>query len=246
VDVTGVACPIQVTQTGVEIAEHEIPRMAEEFVRTGIVMLRGFLPPVILDPLLKNLETASYEVRHEESGGRGRFGTTLKIPPTDPIISSFLFVLNRESLFEAVRKITGCEPLGNFVGRIHRTGPEGDQHIDWHNDVYDFRTVGLNINLSRQAFTGGSFLLRDQQKVLRREVAEWSPGDAFLFQIDTGWFHRLTPVTAGERTVGVGWFRTRPNWTSIALKSFRAGVVNLWTDDASPLAEIRKAKETPA
>ena len=245
-DVTVGASAIRVTQTGVEIADEEIPRMRDEFIGTGIVMLPGFLSSAVLSPLMKNLETAAYEERHEEAVTGRRFGTTLKIPPTDPVISSFLFVLNREPLFQVVQQITRCEPLGNFVGRIHRTSPDGERQIDWHDDVYDSRTVGLNINLSRESFSGGSFLLRDPEKVVRREVAQWSRGDAFLFQIDPGWLHRLPPVTSGERTVGVGWFRTRPSWSSIALKAFNSGIVNLWADDASPLAEAREITEARA
>jgi hypothetical protein len=223
---------IQVTQTGVEIAPEALGSLRAEYIETGIVMLPEFLAPPVLRALMKNLENAHYEEQHEVTGSGARFGTTLKIRSSDPVVTSFFFILNRPPLFDAVRAITGCEALGNYTGRIHRTTPGGDRHIDWHDDVYDFRTVGLNINLSRQSFQGGAFHLRDAEKCVRKEVDDWSAGDAFLFQISPGWQHRLTPVTAGERTVGVGWFRTRPSWEATTLSHFRSGVINRLAEDS--------------
>jgi hypothetical protein len=191
-------------------------------------MFPGFLTQPVLDPLMRSLETARFEEQHEVTLTGGRFGTTLKIPSSEPVITSFLFILNRPPLFDVVREITSCEVLGNYTGRIHRSTPGGEHHIDWHNDVYDYRAVGLNINLSRQPFQGGAFLLRDSSRGVRREVADdWSAGDAFLFQVSQGWQHRLTPVSSGERTVGVGWFRTRPDWASNTVAQFGAGVLSL-------------------
>jgi len=218
---------IQLTQTGIEASEADIAASRDEFSGTGCVMMRDFLAPPILRPLLSNLDQANYRETHEVSTKGRRFGTTMKIPASEPVLTVLYFVLNRQALFDIVEKITGCGHLGNYAGRIHRTCAGGDQHIDWHDDVYDFRMVGLNINLSRSPFRGGEFGLRDGNRQIRREISEWKAGDAFLFEVSPGWQHRVTPVTAGERTVGVGWFRTQPAWSSLTVSQFRGGVISL-------------------
>jgi hypothetical protein len=229
---------LAVTQTGVESAPAAISALRAEFAETGCAMLPGFLTPGILRPLLRNLGSARYEEKHEVGARGGRFGTTLKMPLSEPALASFCFILNRQPLFDLVREITGCQAPGNYIGRIHKT-TAGGEHIDWHDDVFDFREVGLNINLSALQFLGGKFLLRDREGSIRREIDVWSPGDAFLFQISSGWQHCVTPVTTGERTVGVGWFRTRPNWSLTRLSHFRSGVINLMAEPQPDLGASR-------
>lgn len=130
---------------------------------------------------------------------------------------SLHFMLNRPELFQLIGDIAASPKLANYLGRIHRTSAaDCDQHIDWHDDATDFRTVGLNINLSTEPFEGGAFMLRNERQVVTRVIADWKLGDAFLFRIGAGWQHRLTSVTKGERTVGVGWFRTEPSWEVLA------------------------------
>lgn len=220
--------PIRITQTGVEVDHRLVGSLRSEFAETGCAIFPGFLTPQVLEPLMRNLETARFEERHELTPAGACFGTTLKIPFSEPVMSSFLFILNRSPLFDVVREITSSEVLGNFIARIHRTTPDRERHIDWHDDVYKYRAVGLDINLSRQAFQGGEFLIRDSSRHVRREIGgEWVAGDAFLFQVSQGWQHRLAPVSFGERTVGVGWFRTRPARASNMVAQLGAGVSSL-------------------
>ncbi len=197
------------------IREGAISSLRDEFERTGIAMMPGFLSEPVLRSLLANLESASYYERDEISAKERVFGTTLFVPPDDPIIGAFLFVLNRPELFRAVTAITGCPAPRNFFGRLHQTSAGTGHQIDWHEDTIGARVLGLDINLSRYPVEGGSFQLRDSNRVFRREICDWAAGDAFLFRIAQGWQHRLTPVTAGSRTVGVGWFRTEPDWNEI-------------------------------
>jgi 2OG-Fe(II) oxygenase superfamily len=213
---------IIINQGGVEVHAEAILRLKEEFERTGIAMLPGFLSPLVLAPLLKNLETVPWEEKNEIKDNGEVFGTTLFVPLGVPLLTSLYFILNRALLFETVQNITNCSMPRNYFGRIHKTLADSAQHIDWHEDIRGSRILGLNINLSRSHFEGGVFQLRDSYGKVRREVQDWISGDAFLFRLDPKWQHRLTPVISGERTVGVGWFRTEPDWKD-AMMSFKSG-----------------------
>jgi hypothetical protein len=173
--------------------------------------------------LLKGASRADFRYKNEVSKISGRvFGTTKLVPSTDPLMIALHFVLNRPELFELVSEVSGVDMPGNFLGRVHRTEPSSDLHIDWHDDFIDGRVLGLNLNLSTEPFSGGLFQIRGPDRQTCGEVHFENPGDAFLFRIGDGWQHRLTPVEGGVRTVGVGWFRTGVDWHETTL----SGVYN--------------------
>jgi hypothetical protein len=215
---------IQLSQTEVLTNPDDFTILAGEFAETGVVALPGFLAPPILKHLLGWLEKAQFEVRDEVDKGRV-FGTTLFMPNTEPTLFLLHFILNRPALFRAVERIAGCPVLGNFLGRLHRTSAQPDQYIDWHDDAVDGRTLGITINLSAEPYSGGVFQMRDPNRKLCAEVGRAAPGDAFLFRIGGGWQHRLAPVESGHRTVGVGWFRTGPDWGEYVLNAARPSEV---------------------
>jgi hypothetical protein len=211
---------IQLTQTTLLAGQDDITRLAEEFARTGCALLPGFLAPQILRPLMDWIEASQFvltaEVSREEV-----FGTTLFVPQTERSIFLLHFALNRPALFKFGEQVAGCPGIANFRGRVHRTVSGTNQHIDWHDDAVEDRTLGLCINLSSERYSGGVLQIRDPERVIRAEIGQGVPGDAFLFRIDRGWQHRLAPVESGRRTVGVGWFRTRPDWREYALTPAR-------------------------
>jgi hypothetical protein len=211
---------IQLTQTAVLSDPTDIPRLAKEFEETGRVLLPDFLAPPILSHLLDWLNEAQFVEKHEIGHG-AVFGTTMFVPNSDRSWFLLHFILNRPKLFEIAAKVADCPRIANFTGRLHRTAAGADQHIDWHRDAEEARTLGLAINLSTEEYTGGIFQLRDQNQVMRAEVGRAKPGDAFLFRIDRKWQHRLTRVQSGRRTVAVGWFRTQPEWREFAVNTAR-------------------------
>jgi hypothetical protein len=208
---------IQLSQTDVLIDQDAIPKLAAEFAATGCVRLPGFLTPPILKPLLGWLETAQFVVRDEFEHSGQVVGTTLFVPGTERSLFLLHFILNRPALFRVVERISDCPRVANFTGRLHRTIAEPDHQIDWHNDAVDGRTLGIGINLSAEPYSGGTFQIRNPNREVCAEVGRAAPGDAYLFSIGRGWQHRLTPVDSGQRTVGVGWFRTGRDWREYAL-----------------------------
>lgn len=217
---------IQITQTAVVAQPGAFQDLRAQFDETGCASLPGLLSPAILKHVLKLIETGRFEVTNETHKGR-IFGTTFKMPSTEPTVTTLHFILNRLALFEMVERVVGCPRLGNFTCRIHRTVADTHQHIDWHDDWIQDRTVGLNINLSQQDYRGGQFQIRDPEGRVRSEIGRIAAGDAFLFRIGSGWQHRLTPVGSGERTVAVGWFRTQPDWNTLAIAQLRAKTLTI-------------------
>jgi 2OG-Fe(II) oxygenase superfamily len=212
---------IQLTQTSVLSDPEDIPRLNAEFAATGCARLPGFLAPPILKHLLIWLEQAQFEERNEVGHGEV-FGTTLFVPETDRSWFLLQFIMNKPALFDIVCRIGGCPRIGNFIGRLHRTTAASHQHIDWHHDAVEARTLGICINLSAEEYTGGVLQIRDADRQMRAEVSRAAAGDAFLFRIDADWQHRLTRVESGRRTVGVGWFRTEPEWRKQAWNTARS------------------------
>jgi hypothetical protein len=213
---------IQLCQTEVLADPDTISASAEEFAATGCARLPGFLTPPILKPLLEWVDTARFAEQNEVSSAGRVFGTTLLAPETERAVFLLHFILNRPALFRVVEQIGGCPRLASFLGRLHRTTAGADQHIEWHHDAVQMRTLGICINLSTCPYSGGVFQVRDPNLELCAEVGHATPGDAFLFRVSRSWEHRLTPVQSGFRTVGVGWFRTAPDWREFALDAARS------------------------
>lgn len=198
---------IQITPAGVSVSAGAEQRLGAELTDTGIALLPEFLGGPVLKRLLRQVESANFITRHEVTAENVIFGTTQFVPKTEPPMETIHFVLNQPPLLSVVQAALGCVPIYNFVGRVHRTREGSGEQIGWHRDTADYRLVGLNINLGIQEFSGGVFQIRGPEN-RQREVKHVRAGDAFLFQIDHVWQHRLTPVESGERTVAVGWFRS--------------------------------------
>ena len=207
---------IQLTQTELLQEPGDLPKLRNEYTDTGCAALPGFLAPPILRSLMRWIDLAKFEERHEVSARVGVFGTTLFVPESDPALFLLKFILNRPELFKFSQQVSCCDRIGNFIGRLHRTTAGSNQQIDWHHDVVDGRILGICINLSSEPYTGGVFQIRDPEHRVKASMERTAPGDAFLFRIDKGWEHRLTAVESGHRTVGVGWFRTGPEWSAYA------------------------------
>lgn len=220
---------LQILQNKIkEPDEKQMEQLRIEFAETCCVYLPGFVGTPILRQLIKKLETTVLLPKFE-SEGDDKFGQVLFVPTTQPIIFMFHLVMNNPSLFSLVETITDCPPIGNFRGRMHRSLPAKDHSIDWHGDNADGRLLGVTINLSAGKYLGGTFLLRNKHsgKILRK-ISDTNAGDAFIFSISPDLQHRLMPLSdsGGDRTVGVGWFRSSPDWQTFAKHYFRPTVNN--------------------
>jgi hypothetical protein len=202
--------------TNTFIDETRIESYRDEYIDTNCIFLPGFLPQATLNMLLKKLADIRFQTKFEMDD-RNKFGKLLLVPQNDPLLFIFQMLINNTALFSALEEITGCEPIGNFMGRIHRS-EEGEQHgIEWHGDNSDNRLLAMTLGLGTRDYTGGKLQIREtgsDQTI--REFGRLNAGDAIVFKIAPGLQHRLTVLETGQRTVGVGWFRSKPDFATFA------------------------------
>jgi hypothetical protein len=123
-------------------------------------------------------------------------------------------LLNNSDLFRFVERVTGCEAIGSFSGRIYRYLPDEDHYDQWHDDLTDSRLVALSLNLSPMSYRDGVLEIREaKSKRIVQRIANTGYGDAILFAISDALQHRRTPV-GGEspKTAFAGWFKARPDF----------------------------------
>ncbi len=199
------------------IDESKIESYKDEFTATNCIFVPGFLSGSVLDNILKKLRDTTFETKFETESSQ-KFGKVLFVPLQNPVIFTFHLLLNNRDLFSVLEEITGCAEIGNFMGRIHRSLGGEDHAIDWHADTSDNRLLAMTLCLGTDQYTGGKLQLReaDSEHIIR-EFGQLNAGDAILFKISPGLKHRLTIVETGCRTVGVGWFRSEPDFNTFAL-----------------------------
>jgi hypothetical protein len=220
---------IRLTQTDTEVLPGAMDDLRAEFQSTGTAFLPGFLSAGLLIPFQNQVGASQLAAKNEvRNGGAGAiFGTTLRMPDTEPAILSLHFIMNRSRLFELIAQIIGGPALANFTGRVHRTRAGCGEHIGWHDDAVDHRKVAMSIGLNDANYSGGLLQVRDPERCIRKEIGYLAAGDAILFRIGDRWQHQLTPVESGERTVAVGWFRSTPDWQTAFMTGLSTGTIDL-------------------
>jgi len=195
---------IQIQRKGLALDQAQIGKLGAEFRDAHWVRLPRLLEPSILDFLQARLDNSRWETMSH--GKIGEEYITNDLPTT----SLLHFAMNRPKFRAVIEEITGCKGLRWFRGRIYRMVAEAGHHDDWHDDRNHPTEVAMSLNLSRNLFRGGSFMLRerDSKRVLAR-VANTGPGDAILFRIARGLEHRISDMEGAEpKTAFAGWFRT--------------------------------------
>jgi hypothetical protein len=136
-----------------------------------------------------------------------------------PLWSHLLFLANDPQIFALVEHLTGCDPIGSFIGRVYRRSADG-HFDDWHADTVEDRQIGMSINLGPHSFQGGALRLRE--RATQRVLFEWAnvvPGDAVFFRVSEDLEHMVTAVEGDmPRTAFAGWFRRTPDFRETMLK----------------------------
>lgn len=187
-----------------------------DFDRDHCVRLPAFLEPGLLQFIQSEVDRAGF---HEHVHDH-------LVPPARELVMNGnlaqglldLLLLNDPTLFDAVRVITACDPIGCFAGRVYRMIP-GSGHGDaWHDDVGESRMAAISINLSRDVYAGGALQIRDRASgAIVHEVANTGPGDAILFRLSPGLEHRVGDVVGSvPKTAFAGWFCAEPAFDLMA------------------------------
>lgn len=214
---------IQISKTEVKLPDEKLLfDLRDEFADKHCLLLPKFIEPSLLSYLIQNLSSVHFDTKLEMNND-DEFGKVLFVPLNEPILFVFNLLLNNQKLFNVIEQITKCEKIGNFFGRIHCSEANSNQQISWHGDNADNRLLGITVNLSTEKYKGGFFQLRE--KVSEKhlcEIGQTQAGDAFIFRIAPNLQHCLTVVeSGGRRTVGVGWFRSKPDQETFSKEYFR-------------------------
>jgi hypothetical protein len=190
--------------------------LRDNFEAQHYLVLPQLIEPSLLRWVSLRLQKTEFYLRVYEGLGRDL------CPDEVHSMSLLNFLCNNRLIFETIEAITGCGRLGCFVGKIYRMEPNGDHFDTWHSDFLEDRKIGLTINLSEEAFDGGSLEIRDRnsEQILSR-VTRTGFGDGVIFRIADYLEHRRTPVEGRfAKTAFAGWFKSRPDLTEI-LKDLR-------------------------
>ena len=216
---------IQVTRTGMTVSAGETAVLYQQFAQRHCVLLPCLLAADVLQSLTRRLARARFDetayYAYDRQGEGQEFAKDLMLASGSPVLHALNLLMNRPALFKAIEEITGSTKIGCFYGRIYRSQPGSNHHLDWHDDLTEKnRLIGLSLNLSDHQYEGGVFQLRERiSKRVTAEVAFEESGTAHIFRIATSVEHRVTPVTGDyPRTVAAGWFMSQPS-REILLKS---------------------------
>lgn len=230
------AVPVSVTQAGVTAGDaRALDASRAAFSDRHAVHLPGLLAPTLLSAAQRALESADF------SPVVGGFYAETRLGP-GPLWHHLLFLINDPAMFRLVEVMTGCDPIGCFMGRVYRRGADG-HFDDWHDDAIQDRMIGMSINLGAESFDGGALRLRERasQRVVY-DRANTVPGDAVVFRISEDLQHIVTPVEGqGSRTAFAGWFKRAPDFRDTMLRQATAGISGPGSEPAALPLRLRPA-----
>ena len=140
--------PFQITRRGLVIRDsgEQVQRLREQFSRQHYALLPEFLDAETLSFVRQEIERGEFYER-VHSGIKSNKELCLK---QDAAYGALLLFVNDERLFEVIRTITDCGPIGCFEGRVYRFVPRQGHHDAWHSDMADDRLIALSVNLSEE------------------------------------------------------------------------------------------------
>jgi hypothetical protein len=196
---------LQLTRASLVCTESpdSLDTMRRDFDEHHAIRVPRFLHPDLLAYVQRSVRQASFSERDDHEIAREA------CMADNTMLAMLCLIMNDSRLFDVIRRITGCAPIGYFNGRVYAFHADAGHYDRWHSDVSDDRRIGMSINLSEGAFEGGVFELRRAAA----DSAEWcaantGPGDAILFRISDDLRHRVTPVAgAVPRVAYAGWFQ---------------------------------------
>ncbi|HZS48863.1 MAG TPA: 2OG-Fe(II) oxygenase [Blastocatellia bacterium] len=208
---------LQITGSGkLVFDESHLANMRATYSENRFLRLPKLIEPSILKRVVDHIEAADFFPAYYNNQKR-KLGEEIRISPDNPAIRIMSMMLNNSELFQIVEKITGCEKIRSFLGRIRRESPGTSHFLDWHDDPKPTRLVGISINLSPEPYIGGVFQLREKAtEKMMVEIANTGLGDAFIFQVSNGYQHRVTNLEGTiPRTTCTGWFYSEPDFLTM-------------------------------
>jgi hypothetical protein len=215
---------IQLTRSGCvfEGGDEAIGAWRDEYTRCNWVRWPGFIETRLLAILHTRIGAARFfDKTNHNIGDESRM-------KQEPVGAALEFLTNDAVLFEVVRAITGCDPVGCFRGRVYRLTPDTGQMTDWHTDLTQGRMATMSINLSTEPYDGGILQFREPgSENILSEVANTGAGDVVLFRIAKGLEHRVTALRGTvSRTAYAGWFLREPRFADVLKERIRGSAAD--------------------
>ena len=201
--------PVQQTRAGLCLPDVRAEdALRATFTERSCVTLPRFLDATLLARLQARVARAEWRVLVHDVG---ELSTELLLLD-DQVPGTLALLVQDPALLAFVQRLTGCDPIGSFIGRVYRMDAGAGHHDVWHGDDDDNRMVGLSVNLSPGVYEGGVLELRERGSLrLLHRVANTGPGDAILFRIDHALEHRVTDVAGSASKIAfAGWFQRTP------------------------------------
>ena len=200
---------LQIERQGVVFrgCTRDLERLRAEFDERHCLVLPEFFSLQVLEIIKRRLSQAAFRKDLDPAN------LAVEQVMRDSITQGLLvFLLSSAPLFAYVEQITGCDPIGSFIGRVYRMLPGPEYYDTWHDDCIEGRMIAISVNLSEAAYQGGrtQFRRKGEERVVS-QVANTGLGDALIFRIAPFLQHRVERVAGTEpKTAGVGWFRSQP------------------------------------
>jgi 2OG-Fe(II) oxygenase superfamily len=195
--------------------EAEIAEWHRAFASSHCIRVPRFFDERLLAWLRAQLATALFHPRIHEG---------IEPPPVDlgladdRLLAIIATLLNDKRVFDVVRAISGCAPIGCFTPVVYRMEPRPEHFDTWHGDTDGNRMVTLSVNLG-DPYDGGVLQIREKpSNRVVHEVANTGPGDAILFDLGDHLEHCVSRVTGQASKMALaGWFQRTPS----ALNAFK-------------------------
>jgi hypothetical protein len=193
---------IQLTRQGAVFSGSaaDLRALRAQFQRDHYIILPKLIEPDLLATILKRIESVQEEYD----------GIISQTVIDDPLTYSLLlFLVNIPEFQRLVQRIAGCRRIADFQGQIYRSNPSTEDQIVWDTDVCEHHMVTFSLNLTTQAYRGGTLQIRHRgSKEILHEVRNTGLGDALLMRVANKLAHRVLPVGGDvPRTALAGWFR---------------------------------------
>lgn len=202
--------PFTISASGTSIhadpAEYRV-----RFNEQSSLLFEDVFEPDFLAKLVSNAAAAPFVENMVENIGLREMEAQQRIGATISLL------LGRLDFLDWLEQATGITPLRATMGRLVQTRANGEDALEWHNDMdADHRQLGLVMNLSDQPFEGGIFEMRHTgTETPFRTVKHDRPGSIMIFAVNPNIEHRVTMVeSGGPRRVYAGWAVSRPEHDS--------------------------------
>jgi hypothetical protein len=208
---------ITIHKSGIQVSltAETIDSLRQHFQLHHYIRLPKLLSEELLEEFHQQIENSEWQERiHEHIG--------VEVCLADPGIAALLnFLWNDQEFFRLIERITGCERIGSFDGRVYRMIPNSGHYDSWHTDNGEDRLVALSMNLTKDLYQGGVLQIRHQSSLEPpTQVPNTEFGNAIVFRIESGFEHRITSIEGSTaKTAFAGWFKSHPDfWSTISQK----------------------------